>query len=113
MDGILVIDKPTGMTSHDVVADCRRALGERRVGHAGTLDPGATGVLVVGVGRATTLLRFVEDTDKEYRTDAIFGVTTSTLDAGGEVTGEKDASELTEADVRAILPRFTGEIDQV
>ncbi|HJT37936.1 MAG TPA: tRNA pseudouridine(55) synthase TruB, partial [Actinomycetota bacterium] len=61
MNGLLVIDKQAGMTSHDVVAICRRTLSERRVGHAGTLDPGATGVLVVGVGRATRLLRFVED----------------------------------------------------
>jgi tRNA pseudouridine55 synthase len=113
MDGLLVIDKPAGMTSHDVVARCRRALGERRVGHAGTLDPSATGVLILGVGRATRLLRFVEAAEKEYRTDAVFGVTTSTLDEDGEVTGGGDASALTEADVHAILPRFIGDIEQV
>jgi tRNA pseudouridine55 synthase len=113
MNGLLVIDKPAGMTSHDVVAACRRVLGERRVGHAGTLDPPATGVLVVGVGRATRLLRFVEDTQKEYRTDAIFGVTTTTLDADGDVMAEADASALTEERVRAALPAFVGEIDQV
>src|SRR6266540_263990 len=106
MDGILVIDKPTGMTSHDVVARCRRALGERRVGHAGTLDPSATGVLVLGIGRATRLLRFVEAGEKEYRTEAVFGVTTSSLDAQGIVTGTRDASSLTEATVRAAIPRF-------
>jgi tRNA pseudouridine55 synthase len=113
MNGLLVIDKPAGMTSHDVVAACRRVLGERRVGHAGTLDPPATGVLVVGVGRATRLLRFVEDTQKEYRTDALFGVRTTTLDAEGDVVAEADAFALTEERVRAVLPSFIGEIDQV
>jgi tRNA pseudouridine55 synthase len=113
MDGIVVIDKPSGMTSHDVVARCRRALGERRVGHAGTLDPSATGVLILGVGRATRLLRFVEAGEKEYRTEAVFGVTTSTLDAEGEVTGTRSASGLIEEAVRAVLPRFVGQIEQV
>jgi tRNA pseudouridine55 synthase len=113
VDGLLVIDKPAGMTSHDVVAACRRVLGERRVGHAGTLDPAATGVLVVGVGRATRLLRFVEDSEKEYRTDAAFGVTTTTLDAEGEVTAETDAGALTEERVRSALPAFVGDIDQI
>jgi tRNA pseudouridine55 synthase len=113
MNGLLVIDKPAGMTSHDVVAICRRALGERRVGHAGTLDPPATGVLVVGVGRATRLLRFVEDTEKEYRATALFGVTTTTLDATGEVTGEKDTTHLDEHTVREAAERFVGDIEQV
>jgi tRNA pseudouridine55 synthase len=113
MNGLLVIDKPAGMTSHDVVAACRRVLGERRVGHAGTLDPPATGVLVVGVGRATRLLRFVEHTQKEYRTEALFGVTTTTLDAEGDAIAEADASGLTEERVHAALPEFVGELDQV
>lgn len=113
MNGLLVIDKQAGMTSHDVVAMCRRILNERRVGHAGTLDPGATGVLVLGVGRATRLLRFVEDAEKEYVAEAIFGVTTTTLDALGEVVGEADSSRLAEGDVRAVLSKFVGEIDQV
>ena len=113
MNGLLVIDKPAGMTSHDVVAACRRVLGERRIGHAGTLDPPATGVLVVGVGRATRLLRFVEDSEKEYRTDALFGATTTTLDAEGDVTTETDASGLTEDGVRRGLPSFVGDIDQI
>ena len=113
MNGLLVIDKQAGMTSHDVVAMCRRILGERRVGHAGTLDPGATGVLVVGVGRATRLLRFVEDSEKEYATEAVFGVTTTTLDAQGDVIARKDASRLSEGDVRDVLSRFVGDIDQV
>src|SRR5438874_13509251 len=109
MNGLLVIDKPAGMTSHDVVAVCRRALGERRVGHAGTLDPPATGVLVVGVGRATRLLRFVEDSEKEYRAEAIFGVATTTLDAEGDVTAEADASALTEDRVRSAMSTFRSE----
>jgi tRNA pseudouridine55 synthase len=113
MNGLLVVDKPAGMTSHDVVAVCRRTLNERRVGHAGTLDPPATGVLVIGVGRATRLLRFVEDTEKEYRAVAVFGLTTTTLDADGEVTGERDATALTEEAVRERLPAFVGEILQV
>ena len=113
MNGLLVIDKQAGMTSHDVVAICRRILNERRVGHAGTLDPAATGVLVVGVGRATRLLRFVEDTDKEYVAEAAFGVTTTTLDAEGDVVAEKDPSGVTEVDLREVLGQFLGEIDQV
>lgn len=113
VNGLLVIDKPAGMTSHDVVAACRRVLGERRVGHAGTLDPAATGVLVVGVGRATRLLRFVEDSEKEYRTEATFGVSTTTLDAEGDVTAEADASALTEERVRSAMPAFVGDIDQI
>ena len=113
LDGLLVIDKPAGMTSHDVVAICRRALGERRVGHAGTLDPGATGVLVVGVGRATRLLRFVEAGEKEYRATAVFGITTTTLDADGDEVARADATSLTEQHVRSALPRFSGDITQV
>src|SRR5205085_1513781 len=113
MNGLLVIDKQAGMTSHDVVAMCRRILGERRVGHAGTLDPSATGVLVLGVGRATRLLRFVEDSDKEYVVTAAFGITTSTLDAEGEVVAENDTSSLTEEDVRSALTAFVGDIEQV
>ncbi|MGZ6511251.1 MAG: tRNA pseudouridine(55) synthase TruB [Actinomycetota bacterium] len=113
MDGLLVIDKPAGMTSHDVVAVCRRALNERRIGHAGTLDPGATGVLVLGVGRATRLLRFVEDTEKEYRAEAVFGVTTTTLDSDGDVTATMDASGLDETAVRAAAAPFVGDIEQV
>jgi len=113
VDGLLVIDKPAGMTSHDVVAICRRALNERRIGHAGTLDPSATGVLVVGVGRATRLLRFVEAGEKEYRATAVFGITTTTLDADGDEVARVDASSLTEQHVRDALPTFTGEIMQV
>jgi tRNA pseudouridine55 synthase len=113
MNGLLVIDKQAGMTSHDAVAICRRTLDERRVGHAGTLDPAATGVLVVGVGRATRLLRFVEESEKEYIATAEFGVTTTTLDAQGDIVSERDATMLTENDLREALPSFVGDLDQV
>jgi tRNA pseudouridine55 synthase len=86
-EGLLLVDKPTGMTSHDVVDVVRRALGTRKVGHAGTLDPMATGLLLVGAGRATRLLRFLGDLPKTYEGTGILGVQTATLDAEGEVTG--------------------------
>src|SRR3989337_1042440 len=85
-EGLLLVDKPQGMTSHDVVDAVRRALGTRKVGHAGTLDPMATGLLLVGVGRATRLLRFLGDLPKTYEGTGVLGVETTTLDADGEVT---------------------------
>mgnify|MGYP005841641487 CR=1 FL=1 len=85
-EGILLVDKPPGMTSHDAVDLVRRALGTRKVGHAGTLDPMATGLLVIGVGRATRLLRFLADLPKTYEGAGVLGVRTTTLDAEGEVT---------------------------
>jgi tRNA pseudouridine55 synthase len=88
VDGILLIDKPTGITSHDAVARVRRALGIRKVGHAGTLDPLATGLLVMGVGRATRLLRFLGDLPKIYEGTMRLGIETTTLDAEGEVTSQ-------------------------
>jgi tRNA pseudouridine55 synthase len=84
-DGVLLVDKPAGMTSHDVVDAVRRSLGTRKVGHAGTLDPMATGLLLIGVGRATRLLRYLGDLDKTYEGDAFLGVETDTLDAEGTV----------------------------
>lgn len=113
MDGIVVVDKPAGMTSHDVVAVVRRRLGERRVGHAGTLDPDATGVLVLGVGRATRLLRFIEGGEKEYVADVVLGVETTTQDASGEIVAEQDATALTRADVERAASQLTGEIEQM
>ncbi len=113
MHGVCVVDKPAGMTSHDVVAVCRRALGERRVGHAGTLDPDATGVLVVGVGSATRLLRFLSAAPKSYTAEVVLGVETTTLDAGGEVTARHDMGTVTLDDVRRAAGRLTGAIDQV
>jgi len=113
VDGVLVVDKPAGMTSHDVVAIVRRRLGEKRVGHAGTLDPDATGVLVLGVGRATRLLRFVEIHEKEYVASVTFGVSTTTQDASGNVIAESDASGITRADVERAAGEMVGEIEQV
>ena len=84
-DGLVVVDKPAGFTSHDVVAKLRKAYGQKRVGHAGTLDPDATGVLLVGLGRVTRLLRYLQETTKVYRGTIAFGVATDTLDAAGAV----------------------------
>jgi tRNA pseudouridine55 synthase len=112
--GVCVVDKPAGVTSHDVVGMLRRRFGERQVGHAGTLDPDATGVLVVAVGMATRLLRFVEQTDKHYIGEVVLGIETSTLDAAGEVTAKHDMSDVTVDDARRMVAaHLTGEIEQV
>ncbi len=111
--GVVVVDKEAGWTSHDVVARCRRIFGQRRVGHAGTLDPDATGVLLVGLGRATRLLRFLTPLDKTYTAEVVLGTTTTTLDASGEVTGTWDMAEVTLAEVRAAAEGLTGDIEQV
>lgn len=113
MDGVLVIDKPGGMTSHDVVARVRRAAGQRRVGHAGTLDPDATGVLVVALGRATRLMPYLQASRKEYTARAVLGRTTTTLDAAGEVVSEADASAIGRDEVDAALASFVGDIQQI
>ena len=110
--GLVVVDKPAGWTSHDVVAKLRKVYGQKRVGHAGTLDPDATGVLLVGLGRVTRLLRFLQETDKEYRGTVVFGVATSTLDAGGDVLAEQSMT-FGRADLEAVIPRFLGDIEQV
>lgn len=111
--GLVVVDKPSGMTSHDVVSRGRRLLGTRKVGHAGTLDPMATGVLVLGVGRATRLLGHLSLTDKAYDATIRLGASTTTDDAEGEVTAAADASGLDPADVERALERFLGDIEQV
>jgi tRNA pseudouridine55 synthase len=113
VQGLVVVDKEAGLTSHDVVARCRRIFGQRRVGHAGTLDPDATGVLLVGLGRATRLMRFLTPLRKTYTTDIILGVATSTLDASGEVTGTFDMAHVTPDDVQRAAASLTGDIDQV
>jgi tRNA pseudouridine55 synthase len=110
---VAVVDKPAGWTSHDVVAKARGLLGTRRVGHSGTLDPDATGVLVLGVGRATRLLTFLSGLPKRYVGEVVLGTATSTLDASGVVTGTWDMSGIALADVRAAAAGLTGEIDQV
>ena len=111
-DGFLLVDKPGGWTSHDVVARCRRLLGERRLGHAGTLDPMATGLLVMGLGKATRLLRFVQHLPKVYRAVALFGVATDTLDADGAVLWRREMP-VSEDEVRRATARFVGAVSQV
>jgi tRNA pseudouridine55 synthase len=112
-DGLLVVDKPTGWTSHDIVAKSRGLLGTRKVGHAGTLDPDATGVLLLGVGRATKLLRFLSPLGKRYVGEVRLGVDTSTLDASGTVTAVHDLSAVTLDDVCVAAERFVGDIEQI
>jgi len=111
-EGFLLVDKPGGWTSHDVVARCRRLLGERRIGHAGTLDPMATGLLVVALGRATRLLRFVQQLPKTYLAVAVLGVATDTLDADGAVLS-REPLPVSEDEVRRAAARFVGTILQV
>jgi tRNA pseudouridine55 synthase len=111
--GLAVVDKPAGWTSHDVVARSRKLLGTRRVGHAGTLDPDATGVLLLGVGRVTRLLRFITALPKTYTTDIILGTETDTLDASGTMTATHDMSSITADQVRVAALALTGDILQV
>ena len=112
-NGLVVIDKPVGMTSHDVVARIRRLVGTRKVGHAGTLDPMATGVLVVGVGRATRFLGHLALAEKGYTATIRLGATTVTDDAEGEVVDVADASGVTPAALAAEVAELTGTIRQV
>ncbi len=111
--GLVVVDKEAGWTSHDVVARCRRIFGQRRVGHAGTLDPDATGVLLVGLGRATRLLRFLTALPKTYGGEVVLGTATSTLDSSGQTTGTWDMGSVGLAEVRAAAFTLTGPIEQV
>jgi tRNA pseudouridine55 synthase len=111
-EGFLLVDKPTGWTSHDVVAKVRGLAGTRKVGHAGTLDPMATGLLVLGLGRATRLLRFVSDRSKVYEARAQFGVATDTLDADGTETS-REPMAVSQSDVERALEAFRGDIQQV
>lgn len=112
VDGFLLVDKPTGWTSHDAVAAVRRLAGMKKVGHAGTLDPMATGLLVIGLGTATRLLRFVTDSEKTYRAVALFGVATDTLDADGAIL-ERSEMSFTEQEVADVARRFVGVGTQV
>ena len=106
--GILLIDKPSGITSHDAVAMVRRALGTRKVGHAGTLDPMATGLLVMGIGRATRLLRFLGDLTKVYEGTMRLGAETSTLDAEGQITREAPVDAISDAAIDAAMAAKVG-----
>src|SRR6476469_6620718 len=111
-DGLLVVDKPTGWTSHDVVARCRRLCGTRKVGHAGTLDPMATGVLLLGVGRATRLLGHLALADKAYDATIRLGQSTVTDDAEGDVLSSADAGSVTDIAIRSGVAALTGRIRQ-
>ena len=111
--GLIVVDKPQGITSHGVVARMRRICGTRKVGHGGTLDPMATGVLIVAVGKATKLLTYVSGLDKSYAATIRLGQATVTDDAEGEVTASGDASAVADEAIHAGLAAMTGEIDQV
>ena len=112
MDGVLVVDKPEGLTSHDVVAVARRALGEKRIGHTGTLDPLATGVLPLACGRATRLVRFLTASDKDYDATIEFGRTTDTYDVTGEETS-RTGVEPTRGQVEAAVASLVGEYLQM
>jgi tRNA pseudouridine55 synthase len=111
--GLVVVDKPGGVTSHDVVGRCRRIFGTRKVGHAGTLDPMATGVLVVGIERATKILGLLTATDKSYSATIRLGQTTSTEDAEGEVLQTVSADDVTEGQIGEAVAGLRGEIAQV
>lgn len=110
--GFLLVDKPSGWTSHDVVAKARNLLQIKKIGHAGTLDPMATGLVVLGLGKATRLLRFVQGSQKEYVATAVFGVATDSLDADGAIL-ERSPMPVQQADVEAVMERFVGTVAQV
>jgi len=112
-DGLAIVDKAAGWTSHDVVAKARGLLGTRKIGHSGTLDPDATGVLLLGVGKVTRLLRYLGLPPKTYEGVIVLGTATSTLDASGEVTGSWDMAGTSLDDVRAAAAALTGDILQV
>jgi len=113
VDGFVVVDKPAGLTSHDVVAACRRIFGQRRIGHAGTLDPPATGVLCLGLGRATRLLRFVEAAPKRYAGEIVLGVGTTTLDDTGTPVERVPMGPVSDSELAALVDAFSGRIEQV
>lgn len=108
LDGVLIANKEAGWTSHDVVAKVRKLLGESKVGHAGTLDPGATGVLPILVGRATRIAEYLMEWDKEYRAVLRLGATTDTQDASGLVLTKHDASRVEEDEIRMVVAQFGG-----
>jgi tRNA pseudouridine55 synthase len=111
--GLVVVDKPAGMTSHDVVARCRRLFGTRKVGHAGTLDPMATGVLIVGIARATKILGLLTTTSKSYAATIRLGQTTSTEDAEGDILQTVSAEDVTDSQIEDAVSALRGDIDQV
>jgi tRNA pseudouridine55 synthase len=112
MDGVLNINKPAGMTSHDVVAQLRRLLHEKKIGHTGTLDPDATGVLPICLGKATKIIQFLQEKEKGYEGTISLGIVTDTLDASGEVLSISDSTYVKQDDVKNVFGGFVGEIDQ-
>lgn len=112
MNGVLLVDKPAGFTSHDVVAKLRGILHERRIGHSGTLDPMATGLLVVFIGRATRAVQFAENHEKEYLAAMRTGIVTDTQDMTGKIV-EESCKVVSAAEIATVLPQFTGEISQI
>lgn len=113
MHGVLNINKPSGPTSHDIVAFVRRAVRVKRVGHAGTLDPLASGVLLVCIGQATRIVEYLVDWPKSYRATAVFGAETDTEDSTGAVIAEADASNITRQSLERVLPGFLGKLMQI
>ncbi|HBG07208.1 MAG: tRNA pseudouridine(55) synthase TruB [Geobacteraceae bacterium GWC2_58_44] len=113
LNGFFVIDKPAGVTSHDIVAMVRRAIGQKKVGHTGTLDPFATGVLPVAVGEGTKSIQFLDESQKEYRAVLRLGISTDSQDLTGQVTSERDWSHVTAEDLQRLLPQFLGRISQL
>lgn len=112
-EGIVVVNKPDGITSHDVVARVRRHFKQKRVGHAGTLDPLATGVLIILLGPSTKLFNKFVGFDKAYQATLILGTTTDTADTEGKIIEQKEYSHLSEKDIKDAFARFSGEIDQI
>lgn len=113
MDGILLVDKPSGITSHDIVDAIRKRFGFKKVGHAGTLDPMATGLLVVLIGKATRKSKDFTDDDKTYKATLVLGITTDTGDADGKILKEEASPDIDPAKINSILQQFKGEIEQV
>jgi len=113
MDGILNINKPAGMTSHDVVIEVRKRFKMRKVGHTGTLDPDATGVLVVCLGKATRMVQFLSNDEKEYESVLILGISTHTQDSSGAIIKKVDNLKVTEEEIREATRRFEGEQEQI
>jgi len=113
LDGFFVIDKPVGVTSHDIVSKVRRAINQKKVGHTGTLDPFATGVLPVAVGEGTKAIQFLDESVKEYRAVLRLGISTDTQDLTGTVISERDWSQLSAGDLERLLPQFTGKLSQL
>ena len=113
MEGVLIVDKPQGLTSHDVVYRLRRKLGMKKIGHAGTLDPMATGLLIMLIGKATRISQYLMSTDKVYEGEATLGVVTDSQDAEGEMMETRPVPELSEAAVREVMKGFLGDQYQI